>query len=64
VVVAEVLCDRDIVHWLRVGYDLSVWRPDPDFVGDQVRWFQRCPPFAFRRLDYAEVLAEFASTVT
>lgn len=63
-VVAEVACEHDQVRWIRVGYDLSMWRPDPEFVGEHVRWFGRCPPFVFRRESYAAVLAQFAAAIS
>ena len=56
VVMVEVLAERDVVRWNRVGLDAT----KSGAVGSCIRWEDSLGPYAFRRADYERCLAAFA----
>ncbi|MEO2090686.1 MAG: hypothetical protein ABGY75_14470, partial [Gemmataceae bacterium] len=62
VVVAEVVADEAVIHWMRLGLDMTKPEPGemPDVVGRTVEWFDGLGPYRFPRAEYERSLAAFA----
>ena len=63
VVVAEVVCEGGLVHWRRLGADVTPYDAEeallPKYIGKEVNWFDSLGGFVFDKAEYLECILRF-----